>query len=190
MTNSPPHTAEDKLASYGPPNVGRCEVPGIDEADARLLAHALRTLSAVFGEDAETRQRRLALLGKVTQARHPFRPGEPYPDRCAAKLPAPADHMGWVWCGLPPAAHPGDPVPSDDDYLERAFGYGTLDHLAGVLADRLNGTGAADVTEIRRRIAAYGPDALWEGLVGRLLDRLEDALGLRDGQEPIGHGTR
>lgn len=75
--------------------------------------------------------------------------------------------------------HPGDPAPSDDDYLERAFGYGTLDHLAEVLADRLDD--GTDVAEIRRRMDAYGPEALWEGLVGPLLARLEDALGLRDG---------
>jgi hypothetical protein len=139
----------------------------------------------VFGEDAAIRRRRLAVLGKVTRARHPFQRGEHYPDRCAAKLPAPGSHMGWIWCGLPPAAHPGDPVPSDDDYLERAFGYGTLDELAEVLADRIDEPGAADVAEIKRRMAKFGPDALWEGLVGRLLDRLEDALGLR-GEEQAG----
>lgn len=95
MASDPPHTAEEQLARYGPPTVARRELPGITEADARLLAHALRILPTVFGEDAETRQRRLAVLGKVTQARHPFQPGEHYyPDRCAARLPAPGIHRG------------------------------------------------------------------------------------------------
>jgi hypothetical protein len=80
---------------------------------------------------------------------------------------------------------PGDPVPSDNDYLERAFGYGTLDHLAGVLHDRIDDEDTASLEQIKQRMAEFGPDALWDGLVGRLLDRLEDALGLR-GEEEAG----
>src|SRR6266704_4732841 len=162
---------DDKRQRSGPPTVVERTVPGITEADAALLAHALRPLPTVFGEDDGARQRRMALLGKMTRARHPFQPGEHSPNRCAARLPARGTHMGWIWCGLPPAVHPGDRMPTDDDYLERAFGYGTLDELAGVLADRIDDVGVAGVAgvaEIKRRMAAYGPDALWEGLVGPL----------------------
>ena len=50
----------------------------------------------MFGEDAATAQHhQSALLGKVARAQHPFQRGESYPDRCAAKLPAPGTHMGW-----------------------------------------------------------------------------------------------
>jgi hypothetical protein len=175
---------DDKLQRYGPATVAERTVPDITEADAALITHALRTLPTVFGEDAATQQRRLVLLlGKVTRAWHPFQRGEYYPDRCAAKLPAPGTHMGWIWCGLPPAVHPGDPVPTDGDYLERAFGYGTLDHLAGVLHDRVDDEDMASLEQIKRRMAEVGPEALWEGLVGRLLDRLEDDLGLRSEEQ-------
>jgi hypothetical protein len=73
----------------------------------------------------------------------------------------------------------GPPDPTDADYLRRVFGYGTLDDLAQVLFERLGGAGdVIGAAEIKRRMAAYNPDVLWEAEVGPLLDRLEATLGL------------
>jgi hypothetical protein len=63
-----------------------------------------------------------------------------------------------------------------DRSMEEDFGYGTLDDLAGVLADRTDG----DLLEIKARMATYGPDALWSDIVAPMLDKLEMALGLDD----------
>jgi len=72
------------------------------------------------------------------------------------------------------------PKLSDGDYLHRTFGFGTLDDLAQVLFERSFDAddSIADVTEIKRRMVAYGPQVLWETVVGPMLDHLEGALAL------------
>lgn len=59
-------------------------------------------------------------------------------------------------------------------YIGDNFGYGTLDELAQVLADRTD----IDVGEVTRKMVAYGPEALWEGIVGPMLDDMEATLEL------------
>jgi hypothetical protein len=70
------------------------------------------------------------------------------------------------------------PAPEQLNYLEQVFGYGTLDDLAEVLTTRIDDHDVADVAEIKRRMATYGPDALWDEEVGPMLGRLESLLGL------------
>jgi hypothetical protein len=88
-----------------------------------------------------------------------------------------------------PVPRRGPPEPTDGDYLDLAFGFGTLDDLAQAVFERLGADDdVASVAEVKRRMAAYGPDALWERVIGPMLGRLEAALGFGGGgTDRFGH---
>jgi hypothetical protein len=68
--------------------------------------------------------------------------------------------------------------PGLEHYLRHQTGYGTLDHLAEVLWERTGAPDTPSVADIKQRIIDYGADALWDTLVGPMLDRMEEALEL------------
>ena len=65
--------------------------------------------------------------------------------------------------------HAARPDYSDPHYFAKSAGYSTLDDLVAVLEER----GSKKATDIRKAIDVYGPDELWNSIVGPMLDRIE-----------------
>jgi hypothetical protein len=148
----------------------------LDDEWSEVSAERLAEIRAVLAADPEVETRvegEALIVGPegVSWRSYPKHGGETFVTATLSREDLVELSRLWKLADTPPA-----PDPEDRDYLERAFGYGTLDHLAGVLHDRTDdGTSHAD---IKRAMAAFGPEALWDTVVGPMLDRLETVLEL------------